>query len=257
MLFITALGTLIFGLQACSTDADEQEIAQEAKLTPAEFQAVMGTDDWTGAVDATLAEIYLSGNGQSAITTFDGCYEAAHTETGFTVTFKNCVLNSTENVNGTLVVIYNLEAETASFTATYEGFFVGDIELNGTRTFNLSSASASSIAFAVTSEMSAALSDGTLITESGHKTVEITLGATLAESSFTIDGTWNLTMGDHAYAVEVTSPLGGNFSCAYLVSGTMDLTKNGLEIGVDFGDGTCDNNVIITYPNGAKEAFEL
>lgn len=258
LLFLTALGTLIVGLQSCSNDLDEVDIPQDAKLTQAEFQAVMSTDEWTGAVDAALAEIYQAGNGMSGKTAFDGCYEAAYTDTGFTATFKNCVLNTTENVNGTLVVTYNLEAETASFTATYEGFFVGDIELNGTRTFTLSTGSTEpSIAFAVTSEMSAALSDGTLITESGSKTVEITLGATLPESSFSVDGTWNLTIGEDAYAVNVTSPLTGNFSCAHLVSGTMDLSKNGLEIGVDFGDGSCDNKVIITYPNGAKEEMEL
>ena len=64
-------------------------------------------------------------------------------------------------------------------------------------------------------------------------------------------------MGDNAYSVDVTSLLTGNFSCAYLVSGTMDLGKNGLKIGVDFGDGTCNNKVIVTYPNGAKEELEL
>ena len=258
LLFLTALGTLILGLQACSKDADEQEIPQNAKLTQAEFQAVMAADEWTGAVDATLAEIYQAGNGLSAKTAFDGCYEATYTDTGFTATFNNCVLNTTENVNGTLVVVYNLEAETASFTATFDAFFVGNIELNGTRTFTLSAGSTeNSFAFTVSSEMSVALEDGTLITESGNKTVELTLGASLAESIFEISGSWSLTIGDDAYAVDVTSPLTGNFSCAYLVSGTMDLSKNGLEIAVDLGDGNCDNKVIITYPNGAKEELEL
>lgn len=258
MLFLFAVGTLILGLQACSTDADEQVIPQEAKLTQTEFQAVMGADEWTGAVDATLAEIYQAGNGMSGKTAFNGCYDATYTDTGFTATFNNCVLNGTDNVNGTLVVVYNVGAETASFTATYEGFYVGDIELNGTRTFTLGTGSTqSSIAFEVSSEMSALLGDGTLITESGVKAVEITIGATLPESTFTVDGNWNLTIGDDAYSADVTSTLSGTFACAHLVSGTMDLSKNGLEIGVDFGDGTCDNVVVITYPNGAKEELEL
>lgn len=258
LLFIMALCTLILGLQACSTDADEVEIPQDAKLTQSEFQAVMSTDEWTSAVDATLAEIYQAGNWLYGKTAFDGCYEAAYTDTGFTVTFKNCVLNTTDQVNGTLVVVYNLDAEAASFTATYDGFFIGEIELNGTRTFTLSTGSTgSSFAFTVASEMSVALGDGTLIAGSGNKTVELTLGTSLAESSFTIEGTWSLTSGDNAYFIDVTSPLTGNFSCAYLVSGTMDLTKNGLEIEVDLGDGSCDNKVIITYPSGAKEELEL
>lgn len=258
LLFLFALGTLILGLQACSTDADEQVIPQEAKLTQTEFQAVMGADEWTGAVDATLAEIYQSGNGLSGKTAFDGCYDVVYSDTGFSATFNNCVLNGTDNVNGTLVVVYNVGAETASFTATYDGFFVGDIELNGTRTFTLGAGSGqNAIAFEVTSDMTAVLGDGTLITESGVKAVVITIGNSLPESTFTINGSWNLTIGETAYTADVTSTLSGTFACAHLVSGTMDLSKNGLEIGVDFGDGTCDNKVIITYPNGAMEELEL
>ncbi len=257
-LLLFALGTLILGLQGCSTDADEQVIPQDAKLTQTEFQAVMGADEWTGAVDATLAEIYQAGIGMSGKTALDGCYDVIYGDTGFSATFKNCVLNGTDNVNGTLVVVYNIAAETTSFTATFEGFYVGDIELNGTRTFTLGSGSTqNAIAFEVSSEMSALMGDGTLITEAGIKTVEVTLGASLTASTFTIQGSWNLTIGENAYSAIVTSALSGTFDCTHLVSGIMELSKNGLEIEVDFGDGSCDNKVIITYPNGAKEELLL
>lgn len=257
-LFLMALGTLILGLQACSKDADELEIPQDARLSQAEFRAVMEADQRTGSADATLAEIYLAGNGMFGKTAFDGCYEAAYTDTGFTATFNNCLLNGTDNVNGTLVVVYHAGTETAGFTATYDGFYVGDVVLNGTRAFTLSAGAAqNSIGFEVVSEMNAGLADGTQITESGRKTVAITLGASLQDSTFTIEGSWNLTIGDTAYAADVTSPLTGNFACPHLVGGTMDLSKNGLKIAVDFGDGTCDGSVLITYPNGAREELEL
>ena len=122
---------------SCSSDADEQEVAEDAKLTQTEFQTILETDQWTGAADSALAELYQNGNSPSGKSLSNECYEAAYTENGFTATFGNCVLNGTENVNGTLVVTYGLDAETAAFTASFEGFFVGDIELNGTRTYVL------------------------------------------------------------------------------------------------------------------------
>ncbi|MBC2840556.1 hypothetical protein [Robiginitalea sp. SC105] len=61
----------------------------------------------------------------------------------------------------------------------------------------------------------------------------------------------------NTYTVNVTSPLTGNFECTYLVSGVMIVGKNGLSMTVDFGDGSCDNEAILTYPNGMMETYEL
>lgn len=251
-------GLLAFGLFGCSTDADEQEIAQDAKLTQTEFQTILETDQWTGAADSAIAELYQNGNTNSGKFLSNDCYEATYTETGFTATFGNCVLNGTENVNGTLVVTYGLDQETASFTASFDGFFVGDIELNGTRTYSMQVGnSANSFALQVSSDMTVILADGEEISESGTKTVEFTFGETLEDSGFNITGSWTLNIGGNTYSVTVESPLSGNFGCAYLVSGMMELSKNGLMIDADLGDGTCDNIVVITYPNGAKEELTL
>lgn len=252
-----ALALGLVALQACSTDADEQEIPADAKLTEAEFQAVMNTEQWTGAADAALAEIYQNGNAGSGKFAANECYDAVHSESGFTVTFGNCVLNGTDNANGTLVVTYNVGSEQASFTAVYEGFYVNDIELNGTRTFTLTSDGANSITTSVTSDMTVTLPDERIITESGTKSVGFQFGQTLAESTFTIEGSWNLTLDGNSYSVEVLSALTGNFSCAHLVSGVLELTKNGLTVSVDLGDGTCDDQAILTYPNGAQEPITL
>ena len=245
-------------LQSCSTDADEQEIAIEAQLTQEELRAVLETDQWTGVADTALAEIYQNGNSSTAKSAANECYQVAYTETGFTATFGNCVLNGTENVNGTLVVTYGADPEAASFTATFEGFFVGNIELNGTRTYTIAMGETqNSVSLTVSSEMTVILEDQSTIIENGTKTVTLTFGDTLASSGFSISGNWMLQIGEDTYSVTVLEPLSGNFECAYLTSGIMDLNKNGLEIEVDFGDGTCDDMAQLTYPNGARENITL
>lgn len=244
-------------LQSCSTDADEREIPQDARLSQAEFQAVMNAEQWTGAADAVLAEIYQNGNAASGKFANNECYQTEYSETGFTVTFGNCVLNGTDNANGSLVVTYGADTSSASFTAVYEGFFVGEVELNGTRTFTLVSDGETAISMSVTSDMVVTLADDSTIAETGTKTLSFTFGETLEEISFSISGNWNLTMDGNSYAVDVLEPLTGNFGCEHLVSGVMELTKNGLVIEVDLGDGTCDDQALVTYPNGATETITL
>jgi hypothetical protein len=186
------------------------------------------------------------------------CYAAEYTDTGFTVVFENCVLNGTDNVNGTLSVTYAAENESATFTANYTGFFVGDIELNGTRGYSFNANEGQgSYSFSVTSEMTATLADGSEISENGTKTLEFTFGDTIESSTFAIEGNWTVQADGNTYSVEVKSALEGNFGCGYLSSGTMDVNKNGLEVSVDFGDGSCDDIVTVIYPNGATEDISI
>ena len=252
---VAALALTFF--QSCSSDSDEQEIPQEEQLSQEEFQAILETEEWTGVADTALAELFQNGNSNSGKTAANECYQAEYTETGFTATFGNCVLNGTENVNGTLVVTYGTDSETPSFTAVYDGFFIGDIEVNGTRSFTISASEGNSIAMTVTSDMTLDFADGSSTSESGTRSVVITFGETLADSTFSIDGDWTLMHDGNTYTVSITSPLTGNFECGYLVSGAMILGKNGLSITADLGDGQCDNLAILTYPNGVQEEYEL
>lgn len=247
----------VFGLQSCSKDAESPEVPVDAQLTQADLKTVMETDQWTGAVDDILAELFQNGNSATAKFADDSCYQAAYTETGFNVVFENCLLNQTDMVNGTLEVVYNGGSGSASFTATYEGFFVGMAEVNGTRTFTVTESAANGFEFSVVSSMTVELADGRTLMETGTRTLQFQLGETLADISFAISGNWEISDDDTLYIITVTSPISGNLSCGYPVSGVMDISKNGLGVSVDFGDGACDNIVTVIYPNGATEDLTL
>lgn len=247
----------VVGFQSCSNDAERVEIPREAQLSQTELQTIMETGEWTGAVDDILTDLFQNGNSASGKFADDSCYQASYTETGFTVVFANCVLNQTDNINGTLEVVYNTDAGAASFTATYKGFFVGLAEVSGTRSFTLSESGENGYDFTVQSDMTVRLSDGRILQESGTRTLSIQLGETLADISFSISGNWQVSVDDTIYTVSVTSPVAGNLGCGYLVSGVMDISKNGLQVSVDFGDGTCDDIVTVIYPNGAVEELTL
>ena len=251
------LGICLVFIQACSEDGKPNA---DQELSATELQTILETDDISSVADDALAELYANGmaakSGSSAKT--NECYVAEYTETGYVATFNNCILNGTDNVNGTVTVTYEVGEQSASFTATYVDFYVGTIKINGTRSFVINgSMDASSFSFTVTSDMSVEFEDESVISESGTKTVGFTFGEDLQSSTFSLDGNWTIEADGNTYAVEIVETLEGNLSCEYLTSGSMIVTKNGLDIVVDFGNGECDNKATLIYPNGASEEITL
>ncbi len=118
LIFLFAAGLL---MTSCSED--QENAVNEVELTQTELRTIMETDAVSGSADSILADLYASGNSQSGRNAPE-CYEVTYTETGFTAVFNNCVLNGTDNANGTVTVVYSTEPGTAAFTATYVDFYV-------------------------------------------------------------------------------------------------------------------------------------
>lgn len=251
---LALVSVAMFLTYSCSKDNDTPK--EEEQLSQAELKTILETDGAASSVDTVLAEIYMN-DGSSAKEPND-CYASDYTENGFIVVFENCVLNGTDNVNGTLTVTYAAEGQTASFTANFEGFYVGDVELNGTRTYSFSgNETEGSYSFSVTSEMTATMGDGSTISENGTKTFGFNIGETLETSTFTLAGEWTLQANGNTYSVDVAQTLEGNLSCGYLTDGILEVNKNGLEVSVDFGEGSCEDIATVIYPNGATEDVSM
>lgn len=234
--------------------SDDDTTAEEVTLTQTELKAVLETDEITGGIDLALYEL-SSNNGSTGKSTSNECYSAVYSDTGYVATFNNCVLNGTENVNGTLSVTYDQQGETGSFTASYVDFYVGEIKINGTRSFAFSTNSSdSAITFQVTSEMTVEMEDGSIISDSGTKSTTIAFNDT---TTYSIEGSWTVVFEGNTYNVNVINALTSEISCSYVSSGDMDVSKNGLSVNVDFGDSTCDNIALLTYPNGVEEEITL
>lgn len=55
---------------------------------------------------------------------------------------------------------------------------------------------------------------------------------------------------------EITTPLRREWSCRFIVSGILEITRNDATANLDFGDGSCDSTGILTLPSGeTKEIF--
>ncbi|NKI32329.1 hypothetical protein [Croceivirga thetidis] len=247
------VSSLIF--TSCSEDEDVVVNGEnEAQLSQAEVQSLLETEDVISVVDTALTDLYNQAGG-TLKSSKNECYSAEYTDNGFTATFNNCVLNGTENVNGTLVVTYSASEQSVAYTASFTDFYVGDIRIVGTRTYEFNAEDPeSALSFSVTSNISVELADGSTLTESGTKTFAI-LFEEGQDTLFNLSGEWTVTLDGNTYGI--SGSVSKQLNCEYWSSGVLDISKNGLAIDVDFGDGTCDNKATVIYPNGATEEIDL
>jgi hypothetical protein len=78
-----------------------------------------------------------------------------------------------------------------------------------------------------------------------------------SDDVYYLSGSGSIVINDTAsYTKTITSPLLYDASCGYIISGTVELNRNGNVTTIDFGDGTCDDKAIVTT-NGTTEEINL
>lgn len=255
---LTFLSMTVLFVFSCSKDDEVDQIVQDQVVTSTEVQTIIATDDYSSAVDDIITDLFQ--NGESSKSSKNDCYAAEYSDTGYSVTFDNCSFDDGEIINGSLVVTYKEGEESSAFTATYNNLTVGDIAINGTRSFTINSSSeGNDISFDIVSDMSVKLADGSIIEEMGSKNFTFVFDSeNFEESVLIIDGDWTVKADGNTYTVNITSPLRTNFfNCEHASEGVMSLNKNGLAVTIDFGDGTCDDVADMTYPDGTVEEIKL
>ncbi len=242
----------------CSKE-DNDPVVGSQTVSATEVRTILDLDDQSSVVDKVITEIFQNTpSGKSAKQ--NDCYTTEFTNTGYTVTFDNCSFEGSESVNGTIVVTYTEGEESTSFTATYSDLMVGAIKINGTRAFTMNSENAgNNMSFSIVTNMVVTLEDNSVIEETGTKnfTFEIDIN-NLQNSGLTISGNWTVKADGNTYVVSTNEPLKINlFGCDYVGEGILSISKNGLVVTVDFGDGTCDSLATVKYPDGTEEEISL
>ena len=255
-LLLSGLLLIAFG---CSKDKEDTQVDLDQKVSKTEVKTILETDEYSSAADGVITDIFqYSDSAKSGKN--ENCYATEYSDTGFTVSFDNCnVEENGENLNGMLTVTYKVGEESTAFTATYTDLSVGANVINGTRSFMINGDGENeNVSFTIVSEMNIKLADGSVIEEIGTKTFTILFDfEDFANSALTIDGNWTVKANGNTYTVNVSSDLVANFECEQVGEGVMALAKNGLEVVIDFGDGTCDDLASMTYPDGSVEEISL
>ena len=78
------------------------------------------------------------------------------------------------------------------------------------------------------------------------------------------DNVWEITghwmteeNNGNRIAVQTLTPLRKEYTCRWYVSGRVELIRNGETYTLDYGNGTCDDEAELTWPNGQTEIIHL
>lgn len=240
---------LLMVLVACDKDNDVNP-STISSISQAEIQAILDTDVATSSIDLILSELHQntdnSDKGQAS-----NCYTVTSTENGFSVTFDTCALGSSEEISGTLDVVLGTGTGIPTYIATFQDFFVGKVNINGSRTIRFTE-TRENLVFAVSGDLTLTFDDGSTLRERGTKSFSMVFENELQN---TLSGNWIVEFDGKGYAISgVVSKTG---ECDYWTSGSLELTKDFTNVSVDFGDGSCDDQALITFVDGNSLVISL
>ncbi len=207
----------------------------------------------TGA-SLKVGQIYKSSETGCTTVTFD---LTAQPYT-MTIDFGSTNCPGTDLVNRRGKIIATITGQTADssnvLTINFDNFFVNDNQVTGTRTMaNRGHNQAGHKNWDVTvtnGSVILANNGGTITYEASHNNELIAGGGTLAfgDDVYSITGSSSgTTLAGKTYSAVITTPVISNMTCAYFVSGVVELTPaDGVVRTLNYGNGDCDNQATLT-----------
>jgi hypothetical protein len=143
-------------------------------------------------------------------------------------------------------------------TLTYEGYFVDDAKVEGSRVTTNKGAGA------LTHEIDSKITfpDGKFITKKATHTVKQIEGADTPlirlDDVFAITGSAEgINRNGIAYKAEITKPLIKRRSCPWIAKGEKVVTQGENTLTINFGNGDCDRFAKVTLPDGTTKQIKL
>lgn len=178
---------------------------------------------------------------------------------------SNCLCGDGKYRRGSIMATYTGAYRDSGtvITITFNNYFVNNNQVLGTRTVTNEGTNINGnlwYSIHVSGSIVKANSGGT-ITWNSDRTREWIQGEStpaLFDDVWLISGTANgVNANGTNFTVTITTPLRKEAGCSHFVSGIVVVTRSGKpDITVDYGNGTCDSDVIITI-NGVNYNYSL
>ena len=275
----TLLASLLFGsflmINACSNEDETPGIADLDDVT-AEAVADFVNDDIDNIVMDNIDQLSAV-NGQSSdsqrfrpFADRAGCATKTHREDAQEIIIDfgdGCVGNDDIERSGKIIINYTDRRNVpgAVITTTFEDFYVNGNKVEGTRVLT-NTIGAQNNQRSFNTEVSGGriiFEDGSARTFEANRTKIWSKEATSNEIILSITGSSSgSTRNGDSFSMNVISPILFKNSCRQVgvrvaVEGVRSLTLVGETRTIDYGDGTCDNLVTVTQPDGTIEEVEI
>ena len=147
-----------------------------------------------------------------------------------------------------------------SIVTTFEGYEVNGYKIEGIRTMTNTGVDLATSTITVTVKVEngkVTWPDNTFVTFNSDQVRKLKLGNNGYEASITGTATGK-SKENKDYSLAITEALVIKQECiqtgVYVPGkGILELTYQGITVSADYGAGTCDKKILITYPGGSKE----
>lgn len=261
-------------LSLLSCEQSESISSENEALSVQEITDLVDLNDVSEEVeglleDVLVGEVVLSAKDATTKTTEEDCRIKTVEDDGSTRTVtidfgEGCESRRGNVLSGKIIFTYTRDSEAQSFTITqsYENFYVNENSIEGeSTTVRLKENENENPQSTRSFETKITKADGTEVSKEGVKVREWIVGSDTeirSDDVYLITGNWErVTKEGDLIEAAIVQALRKERSCKFIVSGVIEVEKNG-ELGViDFGDGTCDDIATFTNTNGDVEEIKL
>ena len=263
--FLSIIGLLVF--TSCETNNDS--VSEE--LTTEEVLNVALADDLSSDVNDVLTDDEAEGgfSGRSVMPRkhHPDCAVRTVEETTdgkiVTIDFGTACEGKRGKVfAGKIIIEYKKTATEKSKTVSFENFSIDENTIEGRKSVVKIEANGNGNPEATHSvDITVTLTTGEVLTKKGTKIREKIEGADTddrGDDVYLISGSWDSVNKEGVVKnATITTNLRREWACKYIVSGVIEITKDGVTSTLDFGDGSCDNVATLTDANGNSKEITL
>jgi len=264
---------LVFAIIAltisCNKEDEKTSTSEELK---ANAQMDIISDDVSKIVEDQY-EIQLEESGKTTIVEpfLPTCATVSASVSGSiwtrTVTFNNCTLPNGNVLNGQIIASGSTNFNTSSYVINYSfvNFYHNDILIEGNRTVTRTYTSTTTLAAihpvaTMDINMTATFPDGLVVSRVGTRVREMIEGYQTPiiwiDNVYSITGSWVTTFPNGTRTSTISSPLIVKMTCSNVVSGIINVVGNYGTASINYGEGTCDNQALLTI-NGITTTITL
>ncbi|MGI9551355.1 MAG: hypothetical protein ACR2MT_09155 [Aurantibacter sp.] len=260
---------------SCNKEESPQIIQEEENFEVAELKASDETELISEEIISVGEDVYSADEIVSTSKSFyasDYLPDCVTITTVITSTTKEktidfgegCELPNGNVLSGIIQLSYlkDMDLATKTLSLSLENFTFNGVAVEGSASVERmrSNANGNPQADAV-GNFNAEWPDGATASFTGNRTREWIEGygsGFWGDNVFLISGTKTYTgkMGN-VFMKETITPLRREWSCRFIVSGIVEISRNDATASLDFGDGSCDAIGTLTYPDGTTEEIFL
>lgn len=242
--------------------ATELKASDEAELISDEITSIAEDLYSVDDIQATSKSFYQSDHLPDCVTITTVITDTSKEKT---IDFgEGCELRNGNLLSGVIHLSYlkNMEVATKTLNLSLENFTYNGVAVEGSATVErVRSNENGNPQSEALAQFNGVWPDGDTASFSTNRTREWIEGygsGFWGDNVFLITGSASYTgkLG-HVFQKEITSPLRREWSCRFIVSGILAISRNNATATVDFGDGSCDSVGTLTSPDGESTEIQL